>query len=226
MPRAGNEGARPWAEAEFWRGGSLGGSAGFGLLLGLAGDPPGWLSNRRCRTGGFGRLLVERPVVSALYGTGWGAALCSNSSAACSSLWYSFVPWISWEAKGAPSPLRSGVVVWGDAAPPLYARFFGGGPKASGSFNEVRGRDWCSRALVLCVSLPLPTSPAYTPRNSEYNTLCYAAAILNLTNHFIYALVFAPPAFFWFRVPTFLTNFLYFVHDDICNDVSGWGKLL
>ena len=71
------------------------------------------------RTGGLGKFLVERPVVSALYGTGGGAGLRAASSIArASSSSLICFAWASSAERGAPSLLLSGVTVCGTAAPP------------------------------------------------------------------------------------------------------------
>jgi hypothetical protein len=42
---------------------------------------------------------------------------------------------------GAPRPRLSGVISFGSAAPPWKFTFFGGGPKAVGSFRVAKGRE-------------------------------------------------------------------------------------
>ena len=94
---------------EFCLGGSLGGSEGFGFVEGVG---PCWsLSLPVLRTGGFGRLFVFIPVLLALYGTGGGAGFCTTGCCPCSTN--------SSVLMGAPNPLRSGVIAFGTAAPPL-----------------------------------------------------------------------------------------------------------
>ena len=125
-----------------------------GLVVGLGALV--WIGESVRRTGGFGRLFVDKPVVLALYGTGGGAGFCT---ACCSSASFART---SSAVNGAPSPLRSGVTEFGRAAPAWKLTFFGGGPKASGSFSEARGREvWLLGSRWVSVLLPWPTNPAW-----------------------------------------------------------------
>lgn len=118
---------------EFCLGGNRGGRPGaFGLFPGTAGGSLVFAPS--LRPGGGGRCDVDRPVVSARYGTEGGFLFLSSSWYASSSSLL-LDPSISSRVNGAPRPsLRS--------PPALTCR--GGGPKADGSFKVCRGRVECS----------------------------------------------------------------------------------
>lgn len=68
------------------RGGSLGGNDGLGFVMGPLADAGDCSISPRRRTGGLGRLVVARPLVSTLYGLGGGAGFLAASTAARVSL--------------------------------------------------------------------------------------------------------------------------------------------
>lgn len=110
------------------------------LLGGGAGLAPSPL-----RSGGFGRLLVESPVVSVLYGPeGFGgSSICCCCCCCCSCV--SLLTGVPTTLPHPPPLAADPAGLVGVPFAPYHPLCFGGGPKESGSFRLVSGALWCDR---------------------------------------------------------------------------------
>lgn len=140
------------------RGGSRGGSLGFGLAGSCATSSS--VPDIFLRTGGFGRLSVFRPVVFARYGTG-GRVGTTSSSSSSSPDFFSSVYTVLFLTNGAPTLLSLGLFAVGVAVKSCWSIRFGGGSNVVGSLRLSNGVASCSRDLMAFLSLPLPIQPAF-----------------------------------------------------------------